>query len=203
MPDWKITLTRAVIVKGQQKAIQIDYVVEDMDRNLAIIEGVDKLLHKASQGETAIVPQEALKWWGEVRASGNLQLYEILSGLETQWGLSFGSQEANAVEPSPQPQPRNGHVEEVSDLDSMLKNQLKVLQARNAVLNANIDKMTAERDKNDANIMRIAQFLGGSAGDFIMLDKPFHEAVKVPPKKRGRISKADRALRELEGKRDA
>lgn len=160
MADWKITLTRAVIVKGAQRAIQLDHVVEDMDRNLAIIEGVDKLLRQASQGETPIVPLEAVKYWNEVRASGNLQVYEILSNLETQWGLSFGSQEANAAEPSPQPQPRNGHVEEVSDdLDSMLKNQLKVLQARNVILNTNIDKMTAERDKNDANIMRISMFL--------------------------------------------
>jgi hypothetical protein len=164
MPDWKVTMTRSLNVNGASKAIQADHMVEGTTRDLAIPIGIEELFAREVANGFKLVPQQAVDFWHEKKNTGGM-LYEILSELENNWGLTFGiADAAEEVAPPPQNHARtNGHqpqVEELPDLDTMLKHQLQILQDRNGALNVTIDKATAERDRNEASIMRIAQFLG-------------------------------------------
>src|SRR5271168_1713834 len=165
MPDWKVTMTRTLMVNGQPKGVQADHLVEGTSRDLAIPVGIDELFTREAANGYKLVPQQAVDYWHAKGRTG--QLYEALTELELNWGLTFGiadAAETTADLPPPSqahaPRSRNGaSSEELPDLDTMLKHQLQILQERNVALDAAIDKATAERDRNEASIMRIAQFL--------------------------------------------
>ena len=203
MPDWKVTMTRTVIVNGAPKAIQADHLVEGTSRDLAIPVGIDEIFKREAEKGYKLVPKEADDYWRGAQRSGGL-LYEVLSELENNWGLTFGiadAAESEAGNPPPSsahaPRSRNGATpEELPDLDTMLKHQLQILQDRNVTLNAAIDKATAERDRNEASLMRIVQFLAvSSKPDPIMPTQEEYKELQKPDtivvsKKRGRPPKA-------------
>ena len=212
MPDFKVTLTRTVMLKGVPKALQLEHVVEDVPRPLAVLKSIGEIFEQESESGNHLIPKEAVEFWHEARTSGSLQEYELLSELENRWGITAGIQDlSEAVTTAPQHvEHRNGATppDEIFDLDTMLRNQLRLLQARNAVLNADIEKKTAERDKNDSNIMRISQMLtttepvfGGpqplgppqrAVGLPIVERPPLVIEPDIPPKKRrGRPPKAE------------
>jgi hypothetical protein len=202
MPDWKVTMTRSLNVNGASKAIQADHMVEGTTRDLAIPIGIEELFAREAANGFKLVPQQAIDYWHEKKNTGGM-LYEILSELENNWGLTFGiADAAEEVAPPPQNHARtNGHhqqSDELPDLDTMLKHQLQILQDRNGALNATIDKATAERDRNEASIMRIAQFLATTSSPFIVESGALENvrieagpimAIAPAPKKRGRPPK--------------
>lgn len=202
MPDFKVTLTRTVTLKSGPKALQIEHVVEDVPRPLAVLQSIGEIFEQESKNGNHLIPAEAVEFWTNARMNGALQEYELLSALETRWGITSGIQDMSEVPPpaTPQQQHRNGATppDEIFDLDTMLRNQLRLLQQRNAILNADIEKKTAERDKNDSNIMRISQMLTTSAFvaeagalEGIKIEAGPIIAMPAPKKRRGRPPKAE------------
>lgn len=188
MPDWKVTLSRPVMVNGLPKTLEAEHTVEGTSRNLAIPVGIDELLKREAAGGYQLVPKEAVDYWNQWRITGG-QLYEFQTELEGKWGITFGIIQVAGEEPAPPPQPyqrRNGTtvhydtVGELPDLNAMLTNHLHSLQSRNQVLGDELQRKQAEYDRNNADIMRISQMVGP------LPLPPALPPVLPPPKKRGR-----------------
>jgi hypothetical protein len=213
MPDWKVTMTRSLNVNGASKAIQADHMVEGTTRDLAIPIGIEELFAREAANGFKLVPQQAVDFWHEKKNTGGM-LYEILSELENNWGLTFGiADAAEEVAPPPQNHARtNGHQpqsDELPDLDAMLARHLQALQVRNEVLGEELKRKQTEYDRNNADIMRIAAMiqrtnpvahpapLGSISGESVLegyvrrsgiIDDVRHST--TAPKKRGRPPKA-------------
>jgi hypothetical protein len=191
------------MVNGQQKPVQADYVVEDSTRELAMPLGIRELLQKCSSTEPKLVPDEALAYF--LHDSGHLQFYEILSEMENRWGITFGIQTVQDVAATPPPAQTNGYQRQIAatpaqaelpDLDAMLKNHLKALSDRNAVLSEELKRKQAEYDRNNADIMRISQMIVVTNPDpeaFRIVATDVKLAPSKPAKRPRKIGKIARA----------
>lgn len=163
MPDWKVTLSRAVLVNGAPTTLETDHLVEGTSRNLAIPMGIDELFKAETLGGYKLVPKEAVDYWNQWRITGG-QLYEFQTELEGKWGITFGITQVMGEDDTPPPSlHRNGHTPspagELPDLNAMLSTHYQLLQTRNAVLSEELQRKQAEFDRNNADIMRIGQML--------------------------------------------
>lgn len=184
MPDWKVTLSRPVMVNGLPRTLEAEHTVEGTSRNLAIPVGIDELLKREADNGYQLVPKEAVDYWNQWRITGG-QLYEFQTELEGKWGITFGIVQVAGEEPPPPAPHRNGytkvvHGDELPDLNAMLTNHLQSLQSRNEVLGEELQRKQAEYDRNNADIMRISQMVGP------LPLPPALPPVLPPPKKRGR-----------------
>jgi hypothetical protein len=184
MPDWKVTLSRAVLVNGAPTTLETDHLVEGTSRNLAIPMGIDELFKAETLGGYQLVPKEAVDYWNQWRITGG-QLYEFQTELEGKWGISFGITQVMGEADPPPPSPhRNGHTPsqagELPDLNSMLQNHLTLLQSRNAVLGDELQRKQAEFDRNNADIMRISQMVGPLTLPPVEISSANRDRVSVP-----------------------
>ena len=175
MPDYEITLTcyRAVVDGQQSRQPWLKSVrIENISHNLAVPKGIDEIMNWAEEEirdnpENKPVPIEAIAYWRQARANGNLLMYEIQSVLESNWNITFGLQELSpAIEVQPvqthnghRPKPPTNTGTEPLDLDSLLKTQLKALQDRQKKLDSDRERIDDEYDRNQEQIAKITQFL--------------------------------------------
>jgi hypothetical protein len=72
--------------------------VENIPRaELAKVWGINECLQWAMEDESP-VPRAALDYWQSCRQNGNVQIWEVLSALEANWGLSFSIRESRGQE---------------------------------------------------------------------------------------------------------
>ena len=157
----ELTSTRALI-NGQVKAITKSVLVENTSRSLAIALGMDQLFQWAEKNtseEATPVPAEAITYWKETRANGNVQMMDVQMKLE-QWGISFIIKDAKEAEPEP-PVHRDGKAKAVAPVDfrDMLAQQYKILQEREKQLRADRKEIDEELKTVNRDLMDIGQFL--------------------------------------------
>jgi hypothetical protein len=100
MPDFEITLTRVLPDKSVR---HLESFVARTPPVLAVPLGIDQLASlPTSAVKDAVFPQEAVHYWQMMRRS-NVELVEVLSKLESDWGITVGMQQKNEHAQAPPP----------------------------------------------------------------------------------------------------
>jgi hypothetical protein len=166
----ELTCNQAQIGGERKQWVQSVTVADVASRQLAVPLGIKEILliaQERSEGDTVLVPPDAIKYWNDCLRNGSLQMYEVLSGLE-QWGISCIVREPeNAVEPAPvPPRPsRNGNTPRqmprprVPDLRTMLESQLEMLSQREKELRRDLKETKDELAQVSEDRMSVQQML--------------------------------------------
>jgi len=174
MPDWDIELCHTT---GRGRADTRSVTVQDVTNpEMAKMLGINECLQWAKEDDSPI-PSGALEYWEMARRTGNLQVYEVLSELESKWNLTFTIKpNLGIIAPLPSSPPaplphrtpssvrQNGAPLPRFNLKEQLAEQLSYLLERQKELKEERKRLDAEYEDNAASLADIRSFLMISAG---------------------------------------
>lgn len=159
MPDFEVEMT---LINSQRQTITKSVIIPDSERNLANVLGIEECL-KWSLEAGSEIPQSAYDYWLECKQTGG-QLYEILTNLEANYGLTFNIKDVTTRAEVPAPPTRSPQASKNGtsaphrqplDLQGLMLDQMEELKTRNRYIENEIRDLKAEFKANTEYISDI------------------------------------------------